>query len=56
MVLSCLRCRDSSTRGADFQNKLHGTGRRVHNATDKIVGNSRTYRCTICKNERTSGG
>ena len=56
MILSCLRCRDSSTRGAEFQNNLYGTGRRVHNPTDKHIGAKRAYRCTICKNERASGG
>jgi len=55
MILSCFRCRDDSRRGAKYQDKLYGKGRRVHNPTQKRVGNQRYYRCSICENERTAG-
>jgi len=56
MILSCFRCRDSDKAGAHFQDGKYGKGLRVHNETDKRVGNKLSYRCTICGNERTSGG
>ena len=40
----------------EYQDRLYGYGRRVHNPTEKqIVYNGHTklaYRCTVCLNER----
>lgn len=55
MVLSCFRCRDNKSAGAEYQNREYGPGMRVHNATDKRMGGKTIYRCTICENERTKG-
>jgi hypothetical protein len=54
MILSCFRCRDNTGRGAKYQDRMYGKGMRVHNAMAKS-GNTRSYRCTVCGNERSAG-
>jgi len=56
MILFCFRCRDNTGHGAQYQDVTYGKGMRVHNETDKRVGTKQVYRCTICENERTTGG
>lgn len=43
MILRCT-CKNED------QDQLHGIGMRVHN---KTAGPNPTYRCTVCKNERS---
>lgn len=54
MVLSCFRCRDVNSSAARYQDAAYGKGIRVHNATNKRMGDKKVYRCTICENERTA--
>ena len=36
----------------DPQDEVHGTGRRVHNKTEKGKSGPPIYRCTVCGKER----
>lgn len=56
MILSCKRCADSTSKGAQFQSALYGPGKRVHNETVARLGSERVFRCTICEAERTKKG
>jgi len=31
-----------------WQDRRYGKGKRVHNATKKLVGMTQQYRCTVC--------
>lgn len=53
MILSCFRCADDEGSGAQGQNKLYGSGMRVHNAAG--TPRERVYRCVVCKTERSAG-
>ncbi len=39
-----------------FQDKTYGAGKRVMNKTQKTIGTSPVYRCTVCTTERTADG
>jgi hypothetical protein len=56
MILSCFRCADNTGAGAEFQNKVYGSGNRVHNECAKSGTGPVQYRCTICKTERPAKG
>lgn len=56
MILSCFRCTDNAGAGAEFQNKVFGHGKRVHNKCAKKARLPIQYRCTICKTERPVKG
>lgn len=45
MILPCT-CRN------EYQDRLYGAGRRVHNETKTPPAMPRQYRCTVCENTR----
>lgn len=36
-----------------YQDKRYGKGKRVHNATRRLIGTMQAFRCGVCSTERT---
>lgn len=43
----------SCTCQSEYQDKLYGKGRRIANKTEKKLGLSPVWRCTVCGKDRT---